>query len=666
MLIKRIEIKNFRQFKDEQSVDFCTDPVKNVTVVMGDNGAGKTTLAQAFTWCLYGKVNFKRVELINREVRDSLIGNDKANVIVRIFILYKERNYRITRVQKCYAKSVRGVDEVFSVEERKTNGDWVAYNPTQAYYIVNEMLPESLASFFFFDGEHINQMSKELLERRKSEHFRSAVRGLSGLNATHEAIEHFGNEGRKNSVIGAFARQIDTFGNRRLEILAGQSDEWNEKKEQAEKRLSEIVPEIERFSSDISENNRKLGEMTAAIKSRDLYEKLGNKNVQLRKSMEDIKKSLFKFFSTNFCEYIQALYAFDVDEILQETKKVDEGIPDITAQTLEFLLKRGKCVCGAELTSDEKKKACLQELIMDLPPHSLNIAIGNFKKEMCSVTRHGNQFFDGIIDKIKNIEALRGEIDSNDNQRSMIEDAIADQDEVKEINHKIAIAKQQNQKYTEEKIKCQVALNLAETKLKGIKAEREALLANDERNRKNRIFLLYAERVAQDLKDIYQKKEEEVRSDLEKNINKIFEDIYDGGIHISVDRDYNITTTVNKSEFLQDGSDIDQNTAQSYAIIFAFISGIIELSKKKRNGSKVDGEIEDDVYPLVMDAPLSSFDTRRIRQICEELPKIAEQIVIFIKDTDGDVAEKYLGDRIGSRWKMKAERPTSTRIERRD
>ena len=50
-----------------------------------------------------------------------------------------------------------------------------------------------------------------------------------------------------------------------------------------------------------------------------------------------------------------------------------------------------------------------------------------------------------------------------------------------------------------------------------------------------------------------------------------------------------------------------------------------------------------------MDAPLSAFDKRRIKTVCEALPETAEQVIIFIKDTDGELAEDYMGDKIGSR-----------------
>ena len=53
-----------------------------------------------------------------------------------------------------------------------------------------------------------------------------------------------------------------------------------------------------------------------------------------------------------------------------------------------------------------------------------------------------------------------------------------------------------------------------------------------------------------------------------------------------------------------------------------------------------------------MDAPLSSFDKKRIESGCKAIPKIADQVVIFIKNTDGDLAEKYMGDRIGKKYTL--------------
>ena len=53
-----------------------------------------------------------------------------------------------------------------------------------------------------------------------------------------------------------------------------------------------------------------------------------------------------------------------------------------------------------------------------------------------------------------------------------------------------------------------------------------------------------------------------------------------------------------------------------------------------------------------MDAPLSSFDQRRIKNICEVIPNIARQVIIFIKDSDGNIAKKEMQSKIGTEYEV--------------
>ena len=36
--------------------------------------------------------------------------------------------------------------------------------------------------------------------------------------------------------------------------------------------------------------------------------------------------------------------------------------------------------------------------------------------------------------------------------------------------------------------------------------------------------------------------------------------------------------------------------------------------------------------------------------MCDALPKVAEQVIIFIKDTDGEIAEDNMGSKVGMRY----------------
>ena len=126
-------------------------------------------------------------------------------------------------------------------------------------------------------------------------------------------------------------------------------------------------------------------------------------------------------------------------------------------------------------------------------------------------------------------------------------------------------------------------------------------------------------------------------------INDIFKTIYNGGLSLTIDDNYHITVYANDYD-----GDVETSTAQSISVIFAFITAIIKMARENRNATDENSKLlSSEPYPLVMDAPLSAFDKRRIQTVCEALPNIAEQVIIFIKDTDGELAKDYMGNKIG-------------------
>lgn len=168
MIIESITLKNFRQFKGEHQIIFSADSMANVTVVMGENGAGKTTVEQAFTWCLYGKNTFSDKELLNREVRNAMPIDDSVKVEAVLKVRNNNQRYKISRRQIVTKKSgVKcTISEDFIIEVQNQNGEWEKMQKLiQARAIVEEMLSQNLSDFFFFDGERIAAMSKDLLQK---------------------------------------------------------------------------------------------------------------------------------------------------------------------------------------------------------------------------------------------------------------------------------------------------------------------------------------------------------------------------------------------------------------------------------------------------------------------------------------------------------------------
>ena len=104
---------------------------------------------------------------------------------------------------------------------------------------------------------------------------------------------------------------------------------------------------------------------------------------------------------------------------------------------------------------------------------------------------------------------------------------------------------------------------------------------------------------------------------------------------------------------------------------FSLIGGIIKLAREKVVSDaqhKSDDEelaniLDVEPYPLVMDAPSSSFDTDRIESFCRVMPNIAEQVIFFIKDTDGNYVKEAIKDIIGKEYTMEKRGQYATEIK---
>ena len=666
MKIRIMNLENFRQFKGKQHLDFSTDAQKNVTVIMGENGTGKTTLEQAFLWCLYGKAGFANPEIINREVRDFDLRRQGCTVSVEMEIEQEGKVYQLSRKQFHYQNG--HISEDFLVRKRNDKGEWEKpLNDVASFATVKSILPQELSRFFFFDGERIDRMSKELTQKRDSQAFKNAVHGLVGMKPIYNAIGHFGSRNRRSTVIGKFNQEISVDANVTVQGL----EEESARLEQELGKLREMYQQAEedrsRYDQAIGQINQKLLDMQDDIQRRKEYDQCRTQAARLEKSMQEGKRGVFRQFAKGGSDFfLQPLLGQALGE-LKDADPLEKGVPHIQADTIRCLLERHRCICGAPLEHDEEKVRHLMELIPALPPNSISQMVGQFAREARQHARHGESFFDEFQQQVSRVRSDKQAWNRTQEEMHQREEDLADRKQVQELQHRRQQAKQQSETCKARALSAHTQIQTKQERKKAVEEKRLRILSQNERNLKNLLYLRYAEEVARKLRETYAQKEKETRKELEETINRLFEEIYDGGIELHVSDDYNVRTVVTNTFGSTKGDDLEQNTAQSYAVIFAFISSIIELAKKPDAFAGYDAmKVSKESYPLVMDAPLSSFDKTRIARICQALPEIAEQVIIFIKDTDGETAEKYLDSRIGSKWKLIPQNKTNTTIERRN
>lgn len=650
MLLKKLTLTNFRPFKGEHVIEFSTDKDKNITLVMAENGAGKTTLAQAFQWVLYSKTDgFKNKSVLNSIVEKEMMGGTEQNVVAKLELEHNEIDYTIIRKQT-YKKDTNGIvkpeNPVLEIYQKQSDGQTVIVNPIKNLSTIANILPESLSKYFFFDGERIEKMAGEV-NSGKSEEFKTAVQNILGLTALTKAIEHL-NPNVKNSVIGKYNAQLDAAGDsetRRLrEIIYTNTDKIEKYSEQIDKiedELSYYEKEIEKAKAEILSfaEAEKLQQELNQLNS-NLEMEINHKNNTIATLMSNFTRQTFSFMSRKLIN--------DALIELKNTDNVDKGIPSVRDETIKYLMNRKKCLCGCDLsdpTSDAVQE--LMQLLKYIPPQSLGTAINQFQDRASMLVKSSDNYFSNIESLLSTIRGCSNKIEDIEHQIGEIDKSI-----LKSSNTKVKDLKsrqndmENNVKDLRDQLKrLEIQNGVLEKEKQDAEAEISRLQMKIEKNKSIETQILYARAAYNKFKQTYDYEEAKTREKLEDQINELFKQIYAGGMTINIDEKYKITSYVN--ELQENSANIDANTAKSYSIIFAFIVGVINLAKQKVNDKTEESSIVTDEYPLVMDAPLSSFDQRRIKNICEVIPNIARQVIIFIKDSDGNIAKKEMQSKIG-------------------
>ncbi len=666
MLLRSLTLKDFRQFKGTQTISFTTDTIKNVTVIMGENGSGKTTLAQAFTWCLYGDTDFDDKNMLCKATVQAMSPNKEEVVKVEINLMHNDKEYNISREQR-YIKDEDGSlkrpsNTILKIAYKKSDGQREFVKDLEVEMRVQEILPRELYKYFFFDGERIVNMSKEI-RKGKSQEFAQAVRSLLGLGAFIVALDHLKGRTSKISVIHSYDESYDSKSNSKIAQYTNEIEQYEEEIFKIEKRLEEIEGEESIALEKCTELNEKIN---ANVDS----ERLVKEKESLRKKLQDLTQSknsntsaLLKIFNKNASDYFAKKLMNDALGQLSKADKLDKGIPDIHARTIEFLIKRGRCLCGnkIEIGSDSYKE--LNNVLEFIPPQSIGALIGQFVRECELKCESSANLFDEIREKYSMIRDFETTYATIESQINLIETKLKGMERVGELQEKLMKYEGAIRKFHDERDTLNRKKGSFETLRDRCITGRNELTLKDENNRKIETYKAYAQYMYNVLSELYKNKESEIREKLEENVNEIFRNIYNGGFSISIDEKYNIQVVVNEYEGYNEY--IETSTSQSISVIFAFISGVIKMARESKKPEDENELLVSEPYPLVMDAPLSAFDKTRIKTVCDALPKVAEQVIIFIKDTDGELAETNMGEKVGMRYLLEKNNEFETYLSER-
>lgn len=662
MLIKSLRYKNFRQFKGEKQIDFSCDPQKNVTIILGDNTFGKTTLLQMFNWCFYNKADFNDNPdfLLNLELASAMYnGDEPIEVFVEIILEHQGKEYTIKRKQD-YLKvngSVQHSNSKLKVtyKELATGKTEFIKKDEDMKSVINLILPEDLSGYFFFDTERVQNVAK-----RKD--LSTSVKGLLGLTVLDNAMQHLGKEESKTTVIGSFYEDLKKNDDSKSEEALREihnaeeiSNYYQKIKDNAEKQIGHYEKEKEILSNKI----RDLQDTTELQKHKDQF--IGA--IQSEKdTLDQIYSEVPVFFGDDAVWFFaQPLYRQSM-EFLEQAQVDDKGVSDVTVNTIKELIKNGICLCGAEIREGNAAYKHLIEQIKYVPPEAIGTTIKNFKKDIKMYDRNNvnNRFYDTLQSRIKKILQLKKNIEDWEEEVSAIEQQIEGKEDARSYQIQLNDVNTRLNAKRNEESKAIAKIAEADSRKERFKKVYDQLIAKSDKGREIKRYLAYAIRIQQWIQEYYKSEEKKIRQELEEHVNTIFQRMYHGERQLEINEKYQ---TVLYTIIPETNEKVISGESEGLIRVknFAFIAGLVDLAKNKV--LKVgENKLENEPYPLVLDAPFSNADEEHIKNISRELPKVAEQVIMFVMQKDWRYAETVILDRVNKTYTLEKHSDTYSSI----
>ncbi len=663
MIIESITLNNFRQFLGEKTIEFSTDKTKKATLIIAPNGTGKTTLLEAFSWCLYGRCDLQSI--INERI-EKTFSKDNSTITVKTVLIHNSIKYNIVRkayLSKDYSK-VKIKETSLIIKYINEDGESSTLKNSDAQELIDDILPEDLFPYFFFKGESIERIGKEISSGKSTSksHFVEAIRGMLGFNwlyqerADLERLSRiYGKEIEENQSDTDF-QEIQKNINECLDKKAMYSNITLE----SEKNVESYSEELEKVLNQINESG--IEEIT---RKQQQHLRLLSEMQSLTTVIASDKSSLFKSFSKHAFQVLMKPLSEEANKAIEDTGDVDAGIPGIDIKAIEYMLSNHRCICGEELIEGSEAYNNILRMKDVVPPNKFGANITEFQTECRRAIERGQEFIEEFDMHRSNYKRDQKKYNDYLHEDEVLSDQLQDTPDVSalkelektlrkyisEENQKIGATKEQNR--------------VNETELNKFERQKDAYAITDKtlmllRKREDQVNWLIR-RIDRAL----EKREKEKREELEAAINEIFLNVFQLDLSIVLGDDYSISFKTNDGSKLSDH--FENSTSQDAILAFAFIGGIIKLARNKTvsstessaTSSSYDANeldptgFEMEPYPLLMDAPTSSFDLARIDSFCEIMPNIAEQVIFFIKDTDGYRVRNNIESIIGKEYRLK-------------
>jgi DNA sulfur modification protein DndD len=619
-------MRNFRQYRDAK-IEFAHSPDRNFTIVEGVMGAGKTNILNALTWCLFGKElhidkKYTGLPIVNTT---ALSEDNKvtSELIVEVqFIQSDGKKIRVTRAGH-FKEDKGNLKTIVSPHDlgvmREIGRDWVGpIYGDDAQYIVDSLIPPSIEEYFFFDGERLDDYFKQ----NTGKDIKDAVFKISQLQLCESLIDHLA--ARKTEYLRQ-ARGLSPKAQEKKEMV-----ELQERSQMSDKtRLEELqnkFAEAEQLEKEFSEKLRN--------SSLERIQSLEEQRVSLEKDLkriedeiEDYESSRVKLLHRN----MPTIFAYDA---LLKTKNLIEGRkeagmipPPVKTVFIESLLKKGKCICGSDITKKDEYSSVRRKRVEALLEQS---ELSEMSNDLIDCNVHIQEmvdqapsFPDEIIDIGRKLKEAQTTKEEKNDELTKISAEIAQSN-----SENIKLWGKERDKHTKEKTDISVEIGITKRNM-----ERRGNLIRMHTSELNRELRKEKKhdslRRLMDFCDEGIKTAQSVRDSIMRNVKE----------EVAKKTSQQFLALIWKKETYE-GVNIDDN----YNISVPHVSGLEALGTLSAGERQVCAlsfmaalnSVSGFDVPIVIDTPLARISTGPTKNIAENLPSYlpGKQVTLLVTDKE--------------------------------
>jgi DNA sulfur modification protein DndD len=651
MMLRSLMLENFRQFYGVQTITFASGDDRNVTVVYGANGAGKTALLNAFTWCLYKQTTegFERpTELVNH--RAWAEANDGDSVTCRVVVEFEHESQvytteRVTVDRKAAEgrhERIRDADVSLEFIDEGGKHHSARENPDGS---LNQILPERLHRFFFFDGERIENLVKPAAYAE----IEDAIKTVLGLEVVERSVKHLA-EARR--ILEDDLSEVGSDEDRRLtEEVNKTRTELDELKES---RKTTTLNRTAR-EDDLDRVNTRLSGLEEAHELQQKREELESSLTENEQRIHETRETLGRSINE------RGYFAFVGDLAQRTTEKFESRrqkgeIPsDIKLQFVVDLLERGKCICGTALHEGDEPYVEVETWKAKAGRSDVEAAWTRLPAQAAWFTNSRDELFTNLHQSSRDLANYRETSRRLNEKLSEISESLSqvDSDEIRDLEGRRDDLKRQIEEDTRRLGAIDRDIEHAERLIREKEAGLEEARAQDKQAElaKQRV------RVAREAREVFEEiltlRTEEVRTQLDERLKQLYADISFKAYVPELRSNFQLDLTYGTAgpEIL-----VAKSTGENQILSLAFVGALAERARERSLEAKKSGgdamlSFQGGIYPIVMDSPFGSLDESYQKQIARAIPALAPQVVIFVSKSQGlSAVRDELAPRVGKEY----------------